>query len=258
MHQDKKAAAYCRVSTLEQKKKGLGLDVQIRDVKNFADAQSLVIDRVYPDAAESGVKEDRRELRRLLRDCRSGRIGTVIIPSLDRLSRDLRLSENLFWQFAQLGVQVLIADMPNYNASDRRDVLLRQIRAAIAEENRKEIIERLWKGRQERTRQGKWPGGNVPYGFRRYDKKLIENASESETVRLMFGLSEGGASGAEIARKLNDADLKRRNGAEWTARQVRAVLANRALYEKGIVQYGEVRAENEKLILLKKTESESI
>src|SRR5437773_4084681 len=98
------------------------------------------------------------------RGCEQDVIGTIIIPSLDRLSRDVRIAENLFWRFDQLGIKVLIADMPNYNGRDRRDVLLRQIREAIAEENRKEIIERLWKGRQERVRRGKPPGGTAPYG----------------------------------------------------------------------------------------------
>jgi hypothetical protein len=50
----------------------------------------------------------------------------------------------LFHEFEKLGVQVLIADMPIYNGKDRRDVLIRQIREVIAEENRKDIIERLW------------------------------------------------------------------------------------------------------------------
>jgi DNA invertase Pin-like site-specific DNA recombinase len=44
--------------------------------------------------------------------------------------------------------------MPTYNSRDREDVLLRQIRGANAEENRKDIIERLWKGRQQRARRG--------------------------------------------------------------------------------------------------------
>ncbi|MBI3637306.1 MAG: recombinase family protein [Candidatus Rokubacteria bacterium] len=73
-------------------------------------------------------------------------MGTVIIPSLDRLSRDVRLAENLFHEFEKCGVQVLIADMPTYNGKDRKDVLIRQIREAIAEENRKDIIERVRKG----------------------------------------------------------------------------------------------------------------
>ena len=53
--------------------------------------------------------------------------------------------------------------MPYYDRSNRKDVLLRQIRKAIAEENRKEIIERLKKGREERTLKGKMAGGTLPY-----------------------------------------------------------------------------------------------
>ena len=59
--------------------------------------------------------------------------GVVIIPQLDRLSRDVRIAENLFWKFNQLGIRVLIADMPTYDHTNRRDVLIRQIREAIAE-----------------------------------------------------------------------------------------------------------------------------
>ena len=63
--------------------------------------------------------------------------------------------------FGGFGIQVLIADMPYYSGKNRRDVLIRQIREAIAEDNRKEIIERLLKGRQERVRKGRAPGGNL-------------------------------------------------------------------------------------------------
>jgi DNA invertase Pin-like site-specific DNA recombinase len=69
----------------------------------------------------------------------------------------VRLAEDLFYEFEQLGVRVLIADMPTYDGRDRKDVMLRQIREVIAQENRKDIIERLWKGRQERVRRGLAP-----------------------------------------------------------------------------------------------------
>src|SRR6266536_5616409 len=165
MASPQRAVAYCRVSTLEQKRRGHGIEIQIRDVTLFAERQGLCVERFYRDEAESGVKEDRRELRRLMRDCKAGRVRTVIIPSLDRLSRDVRIAENLFHEFSRFGVQVFIADMPTYNGKDRKDVLIRQIREAIAEENRKELIERLWKGRQERVRRGLPAGGNVAYGY---------------------------------------------------------------------------------------------
>src|SRR5437773_8908035 len=103
MQTTKQVVAYCRVSTLEQKKNGLGMDIQIRDVTRFAEAQSLVLDHIYPDKAESGAAESRRELNKLIRACKRGEIGVVIIPTLDRLSRNVRIAENLFHQFRQLG-----------------------------------------------------------------------------------------------------------------------------------------------------------
>ena len=87
--------AYCGVSTLEQKRRGCGIDIQIRDVSSFAARVGLFVLRFYEDAAQNGVLENRRGLRRLLQDCRDGRVKAVILPSLDRLSRDVRIAENL-------------------------------------------------------------------------------------------------------------------------------------------------------------------
>jgi site-specific DNA recombinase len=153
------------------------------------------------------------------------------IPSLDRLSRDLRIAENLFWQFQRCGVRVLIADIATYNGQDRRDMLIREIREAIAEDNRKEIIERLLKGRQERVRKGRFPGGNVPYGYRIEKKRLIADPAEPAVVREIVRLNGRRISIAVITDTLNSQGAKRRNGTPWTDRQVRAILSRQALYE---------------------------
>src|SRR5438128_2094492 len=175
--------AYCRVSTLEQKRRGYGIAIQLEEVQRFAEREGLVIDRFYRDEAESGVLEHRTELRRLLRDCRSGRIRTIVIPNLERLSRNVRIAENLFYRFARQSVSVLIVDMPHYNGNDRKDVMIRQIREVIAEDNRKDIIERLWKGRQQRVRGGRPAGGNVPYGYVRSGAGFVIEPNEAAVVR---------------------------------------------------------------------------
>lgn len=46
--------AYCRVSTLEQKKNGYGIDIQIRDATLCAEKHGLLVERFYKDEAESG------------------------------------------------------------------------------------------------------------------------------------------------------------------------------------------------------------
>jgi site-specific DNA recombinase len=225
--------AYCRVSTLEQKRRGYGIDIQVRDVQAFAERQGFLVVRFYRDEAESGVKEDRRQLRRLLRDCRAGRVGSVVLPSLDRLSRN-----------------VLIADMPTYNSKDRKDVLIRQIREAIAEENRKDIIERLWKGRQERVRRGLLPGGTVPYGFRRNGKTLEIDEAEAQTVKAIFELAEQRHGAGTIAQRLSEQGAVRRNGQPWARRRVDAILARLEFYRNGVVHYGISFGKNIVFVLL--------
>ena len=75
MENQKSAVAYCRMSTLEQKRRGHGIDIQIRDVTLFAERQGIVVHQCYRDEAESGVKENRRALRRLLRDSEAAGLG---------------------------------------------------------------------------------------------------------------------------------------------------------------------------------------
>ena len=253
----KQVVAYCRVSTLEQKKNGYGLDIQIRDVTLFAGLQNLLVQKFYKDEGESGVKEERKELQRLLKDCQAGRIEVIILPSLDRLSREVRIAENLFHEFQRLRIKILIADMPQYNG-ERKDILIRQIMEAIAEENRREIIERLWKGRQERTRKGLFPGGNMPYGYVRKNRAIMIDAHEAEIVKEIFILADKGQTGKAIADELNKRGHARRNGKPWTQRQVCRILWNEKLYQEGIFHYGEAIGGNSYLIILAKKVKRSL
>ncbi|MGE0405268.1 MAG: recombinase family protein [Candidatus Korobacteraceae bacterium] len=252
MEATKLVVAYCRISTLEQKKSGLGIEIQVRDTTLFARERGLFIDHFYRDEGQSGMLESRPQLKELIRECKLRRIQILIIPSLDRLSRNVRLAENLFWQFERYGVRVLIADMPSYDNSDRREVLIRQIREAIAEDNRKDIIERLLKGRQERVRKGRVPGGTAPYGYRREHRTFVPDASEAAIVRQIFDKRMAGTSVSNTCELLNQQELRRRNGKPWTQRQVRLILSRAHLYEFGRFHYGRAEGANDNLILVRK------
>lgn len=241
---------YCRVSTLEQQKKGYGIAIQVRDIEHYVSERGWQLAAIYTDEAQSGVEETRQALRRLLRDCKAGRIATVIVASLDRLSRSLRFAENLFYEFERCGVQICIGDMPHYDGTDRKEVLIRQIKEAIAEENRKEIIERLKKGREERARKGQMSGGTVAYGYARQHGDVQIVAEEAEVIRLIFALHAQGLRDQAIARTLNTRGSCRRNGKPWTQRAVWSIRHRRALYGEGVVKYGTIVSKNEDFILL--------
>jgi site-specific DNA recombinase len=221
----------------------------MRDIERYAEIFGLEVDDFYVDKAKSGASENRRALRRLIQDCKAGKVRAIIVSSLDRLSRDLRFTENLLHDLQKLGVKVFIADMPHYDGNNRKDVLIRQIKEAIAEENRKEIIERLKKGREERIRRGKIAGGTLPYGYMRNSKMIRKNPQEAEVVRLIFSF-DGNKSGQEIADYLNEMGHRRRNGSPWTQRQVWSIQNRQDLYKRGIIRYGEVMGESKELIIV--------
>ena len=137
--------------------------------------------------------------------------------------------------------------------------MARQFSEAIAEENRKDIIDRLRKGREARARNGKISGGNVPYGYTRLDvveqkrraKRIEINPKEAKVVQLIFTLRDQGRRDQQIADNLNERGYRRRNGTLWTAQQVNKILRRRELYEGGIVRYGSASGRDTTLILLK-------
>lgn len=245
-----KIVGYCRISTLEQTK-GYGIEIQERDIERYARERGWLVAAIYKDEAQSGVKEHRAALQRLLRSCKAGRIETVIVASLDRLSRSLRFAENLFFEFERLGVTVCIVDMPHYDGNDAKDVMMRQINEVVAEHNRTELIRRLKKGREARARDGKLSGGNLPYGYGRDDGTIHIIDAEAEVVRTIFALDGQARTAQQSADTLNARGDRRRNGQPWTERQVRKVLSRRARYVEGGVQYGNSKGKNPALVVVK-------
>ncbi len=246
----KKIMGYCRVSTLEQKKKGFGIDIQVREIKKFGQDNGIIIDRIFKDEAVSGLKEARKELDILLDLCRKGEVKAVIFPSTDRTARSVRISENLYYELNRNDVRFYFADMPYYDHDKHGDRMIRQIKEVIAESNRNAIIDKMKKGREERVRKGKPPGGTVHYGYVRKNKEWRIIEQEAKIVRLIFELSRMSEKLHKIAKILDNQGVKRRNKKEWTRQQVAEILKREILYQQGIFHYGKVKGQNKKLIIL--------
>ncbi len=82
-----KAAIYARVSTLD---KGQDTGVQLRDLRSYAQARGWIIAGEYVDKGQSGAKDRRPELDRLMKDVRKRRIDLILCWRLDRLGRSLK------------------------------------------------------------------------------------------------------------------------------------------------------------------------
>ncbi len=97
-------AAYCRVSTARQK-----ADSQVSEISKWLKANGYDESQVtwYIDK-ESGKTLHRPEFERLQADIFSGKVKTVIVWKLDRLSRRLKDGVNLLADWCERGLKIVV------------------------------------------------------------------------------------------------------------------------------------------------------
>lgn len=206
-------AIYARVSTADQEARGTIL-MQLDFAEKFCALHGLSAER-YVDEDVSGTlpMAERPAGARLMADARSGLIDVVLIYRVDRLARDTRVLLNTLHELDQAGVTVR-GMHEEFDSASPTGRLLLQILAAISENERLVILDRLWSGANRAAREGRWLGGIVPFGYRvdPESKRLTVceaplpgcGLSEAEVVRLIFRLSvEEHATTERIADYLN-------------------------------------------------------
>src|SRR5208283_3848019 len=97
-------AAYCRVSSRHQK-----ADSQIAEIEKWLNAHGYDPQQVrwFVDK-QTGKNLQRPEFEQLQRDIFAGRITTVIVWKLDRLSRRLRDGINVLADWCERGLKVVV------------------------------------------------------------------------------------------------------------------------------------------------------
>ena len=80
---DRKAVIYARVSTKKQQN---DLENQIETIRQYANSNGYIIDKIYKDIA-SGLSFDREEFQYLVKDVINHNIKIIFVSNKDRLSR---------------------------------------------------------------------------------------------------------------------------------------------------------------------------
>ena len=156
---------YCRVSTEEQAASGFSIDHQQSRLKAYCESQGWAKYSLYTDDGYTGTNLNRPQMQRMMKDIETGKIDTVLVYKLDRLSRHqkdvLYLLEDLFEHY---GVVFKSATEP-FDTSTPLGRAMIGILAVFGQLERDTIIERTKSGKSERTKQGLWYGGPVPFGY---------------------------------------------------------------------------------------------
>lgn len=145
----KRIGLYLRCSTTEQ---NVGLqrdDLQRLCTTRFQDAQITE----YADQGQSGAKQSRPALDRLLGDMRKGKLDIVAVWRFDRLGRSLRHLVELLEEFRARNVQ-FISYGEGADTSTPTGQLLFNLCASFAEFERQLIRERVVAGQRAAKRRG--------------------------------------------------------------------------------------------------------
>src|SRR5438045_1816744 len=141
----------------------------------------------YDDGGFSGGNLERPALQRLLADIRTGRIDIVVVYKVDRLTRSLADFTRLVELF-EAGAVSFVSVTQQFNTTSSMGRLTLNVLLSFAQFEREVTGERIRDKIAASKKKGMWMGGNVPLGYDAYERTLVINPAEAETVRRIFAL----------------------------------------------------------------------
>src|SRR5690349_1103312 len=189
-HTRVRCAIYTRKSTEE------GLDQEFNTLQAQREACEAFINSqrhegwvclraAYDDGGFSGATMARPALQQLLAEITAGRIDTIVVYKIDRLTRSLA-------DFAKI-VEILdargasfVSVTQQFNTTTSMGRLTLNVLLSFAQFEREVIGERIRDKIAASKKRGMWMGGVPPLGYRAQAGKLIIEESEAETVRFIF------------------------------------------------------------------------
>ena len=189
MKKKEKCYLYIRVSTAMQVD-GYSLDAQKDRLVKFAEFQGMEIVREYCDAGKSGKSiTGRPEFQQMLQDVADGRDGVsyILVFKLSRFGRNAADVLNSLQYIQDYGVNLICVE-DGIDSSKDSGKLTITVLSAVAEIERENILVQTMEGRRQKAREGKWNGGQAPFGSLLDSKNstLIVNPEEAEIVRIIF------------------------------------------------------------------------
>lgn len=184
----------CAVYTRKSSEEGLeqsfnSLDAQCEACFSFIVSQKhegwRAINTHYDDGGFSGGTLGRPALKKLLDDVQAGRIDTVVVYKVDRLTRSLSDFAKIIEIFDAHKVS-FVSVTQQFNTTTSMGRLTLNVLLSFAQFEREVTGERIRDKIAASKKKGMWMGGTVPLGYDVKHRKLIVNRGEADTVREIY------------------------------------------------------------------------
>lgn len=201
--------AYYRVSTKQQGRSGLGLEVQKMEVARYLQSNDELLQEFTE--VDSGKNDTRKELAKAIEYCKEYN-AKLLIAQLDRLSRNV----SFIFKLRDSQIDFVCCDLPDANtltigifatmAQHERELTSKRIKAALAI--------RKMQGKKLGTPANLTATGRAK-GRAKNAQKAATNTNNIQAMELISLYKDKGMSLSQIAAKLNANGFKTARGMQF-------------------------------------------
>jgi site-specific DNA recombinase len=234
-------ALYARVSTGKQAEKDLSIPDQLRQMRDWCQANGHVVIMEYVEPGASATDDKRPVFQQLITDAtmKPSPYDIIVVHSLSRFFRD-SLAFGLYER--QLNKSdVKLVSITQQTSDDPSGEMARKIFSIFDEYQSKENGKHTLRAMKENARQGYFNGSRPTFGYKAVEiditsnkgkkkKRLAIDEQEAAIVRKIYDLYLNGYSGQSFGAKHIAVHLNERGftlrGKKWARNRIHEILSN--------------------------------
>jgi site-specific DNA recombinase len=185
-----------------------------------------VLPTTYDDGGFSGGNMERPGLKKLLVDISAGKVDTVVVYKVDRLTRSLSDFARIVESFDKQGVS-FVSVTQQFNTTSSMGRLTLNVLLSFAQFEREVTGERIRDKVAASKKKGMWMGGPVPLGYDLSNRQLVVNPAEAETVRMIFARYLVLRNVTDLQTELENSGIRTKRRVASTGREVGGFILGR-------------------------------
>ena len=218
-----KAVIYARYSSSNQREESI--EGQLRECREFAQKNDIIIVGEYCDHAISGKTDKRPEFQRMIKDSEKKKFDTLLLYTIDRFARNRYDSAMYKAKLKKNGVKVIYVKQPI--SQEPEGIILESVLEGYAEYYSENLSRAVKRGLKENALHGIVPASKPPLGYCVDDTRHYAiDPVGAKIVKEIFEQYADGRSIPEIVSYCNSHGYKTSRGKNFVKNSIPNILRN--------------------------------